>query len=78
MDDPLEVEDEPPVCPTSLESDKTLEVLQQLTLLLKRQRNDGSCRKSHMYAQRKIMELRKQKVINHYFKKQVLDCAVRC
>ena len=31
-DDALEVEDEPPVCPTSSEVDKALVVLQQLTL----------------------------------------------
>ena len=61
-DDVLEVEDEPPVCPTSLEVDKALEVLQQLTLFSEKGNEMREVvEKVNAYAQREIMKRRKQK-----------------
>ena len=56
----LEVEDEPPICPTSLEVDKAVEVLQQLTLFCE---NVNEMReiveKINVHAQREISKRRK-------------------
>ena len=69
-DDALEVEGKPPVCPTSLEVDKALEVLQQLTLFSEKGNEMREVvEKVNACAQREIMKRRKQKTINHYFNK---------
>ena len=69
-DDALEVEDEPPICPTSLEVDKAVEVLQQLTLFCE---NGNEMReiveKINVHAQREISKRRKQSTINDFFTK---------
>lgn len=68
-DDVIEVEDEPPVCPTHLEVDKTLEVFQKPTLFCK---NNNKMKKVvekvNTYAQMRVTKLRK-KTINYYFQK---------
>ena len=64
--DALEVEDESPVCPTSLEVDKALEVHQQLTLFCEIGKEMREVVKVNTYAQR---EITKKKNFNHSFNK---------
>ena len=64
MDDVLEVNDELPVRPTSLEVEKHLEVLQQLTLLgWEGNEMKKFVEKANTYAQSKTMKPIKQKII---------------
>ena len=64
MDDVLEVNDELPVRPTSLEVEKDLEVLQQLTLLgWEGNEMKKFVEKANTYAQSKTMKPIKQKII---------------
>ena len=64
MDDVLKVDDELPVRPTSLEVEKHLEVLQQLTLLgWEGNEMKKFVEKANTYAQSKTMKPIKQKII---------------
>ena len=54
--DVLEVEDESPVCPTSLELDKALEVHHQLTLFCEIGKEMREVVKVNTYAQRENMK----------------------
>ena len=64
MDDVLKVDDELPVRPTSLEVEKDLEVLQQLTLLgWEGNEMKKFVEKVNTYAQSKTMKPIKQKII---------------
>lgn len=77
--DALEVKDKSPVCPTSLEVGKALEVHQQFTLFCEIGKEMREVAKVNTYAQREIMKRRKKisAITSIYFNFYFVFCDVK-